>query len=600
MIAVHVAIVSPEQAASSSTGSFFPQEPACMMPLSASASKALSIFRSLIFFVLVGAALAVDPPPLFPSVVTDVQGRPPSQHYTAEVFYGDAWMSVYVFESTAKAAEKNPSNGYFAHLNGWTASWVSSQLPPGGGELLLRVRRAGGGSSISTAVVHPKSSGAIVVNISSTDGVVLSVSRHARIAVDFDGAMDENDTGPNYAGPPIKSFCWFVDAAPQTGSLPDPTAPNTVVVRPGDSWPSNLNPKNWPTVIFAPGVHRGPPVENNWTIFDLTPQTRYFFCAGAVVHAALVGGSQAWGQNGITVDGFGVISGEEMDRGGETNNSPVGISYKGLQNSSVLGVTLVDFPNHHLILGQLGQNTLSNVKVLGWRSNGDGLHVFGTWAVSDLFMRTQDDTMYLHCGDCATKFERITTWNDANGASFLFSAGGGSRESVTLTDSDVIYARASWAFWPGGRVFSQRGAQQGKVMSGVLIDNVRVEDSLPTMNAINIDMTTDGSGGVSTGAFSNVVFSNIAIANFSTMRKDFAGNPLPRGLPNLFFALSRTVNISNVAFINVTLAARPLGEIMADPTAFNISAADSIINCTVDGVPITASGSGSASLSWGP
>ena len=129
-----------QAAKSDSTGSFLPQEPACMMPLIASASKAQSIFRSPILFVLVAAALAVAPPPLFPSIVTDVQGRPPSQHYTADAFYGGAWTSVYVFESTAKAAETNPSNGYFAHLNGWTASWVSSQLPPGGGELLLRVR----------------------------------------------------------------------------------------------------------------------------------------------------------------------------------------------------------------------------------------------------------------------------------------------------------------------------------------------------------------------------------------------------------------------------------------------------------------------------
>ena len=26
---------------------------------------------------------------------------------------------------------------------------------------------------------------------------------------------------------------------------------------------------------------------------------------------------------------------------------------------------------------------------MGWRANGDGLHVFANWHVSDLFMRTQ-------------------------------------------------------------------------------------------------------------------------------------------------------------------------------------------------------------------
>ena len=38
-------------------------------------------------------------------------------------------------------------------------------------------------------------------------------------------------------------------------------------------------------------------------------------------------------------------------------------------------------------------------------------------------------------------FERITTWNDANGAAFVVSGVGSS-----LRNSDVIYARASWAW----------------------------------------------------------------------------------------------------------------------------------------------------------
>ena len=39
----------------------------------------------------------------------------------------------------------------------------------------------------------------------------------------------------------------------------------------------------------------------------------------------------------------------------------------------VRGVTFVDFPNHHLIIQATSRqrNVLSNVKVLGWRANGD-------------------------------------------------------------------------------------------------------------------------------------------------------------------------------------------------------------------------------------
>ena len=59
------------------------------------------------------------------------------------------------------------------------------------------------------------------------------------------------------------------------------------------------------------------------------------------------------------------------------------------------GVTLVDHPNHHVIAGVSGHCTAgapageaSNLKILGWRANGDGLHVFSAWRVSELFMRT--------------------------------------------------------------------------------------------------------------------------------------------------------------------------------------------------------------------
>lgn len=417
---------------------------------------------------LVGAALVAvqcTAQPLFPDVVIYVPGRPPSTHFTAELFYNGSWQSVYVFESVAKAEARTPySNGYFGHLANWTASWVSSQILPGQDQVMLRVRRADG-PAIASAAVHPASAHVQILNISSADGVTLAVDHPARVVIDFDGTLDATDTGPSFSGPPRHTFCWFIDAQV---ALPDPAAPGTVVVRPGDPWPTALNPLAWQTVILAPGVHRflpAPPF--NWTVLNLTAQTRYFLCAGAVVHAAFHGGAGAWGQNGVTVDGFGILSGEEMTRDTSTsdNESPQGVVFSGLRNASLLGITLVDFPNHHVILGQFAGDRLQNVKVLGWRANGDGVHVFGSWNVSDLFLRTQDDSLYLDCGGgAAASFERITTWNDANGVAFLFSPGGGSIETgVTLHDSDAIYTRTSWYWWGPNTVFVQRGVTNGQV-----------------------------------------------------------------------------------------------------------------------------------------
>ena len=283
------------------------------------------------------------------------------------------------------------------------------------------------------------------------------------------------------------------------------------------------------------------------TVLWQAPRTRYFLCAGSVVHAALIAGSNAgqkWGASSFVIDGFGVLSGEDMERTGSSaattargsglsasldkggNSSPQGITWAGVVNSSMSGVTLVDFPNHHLILGggsKNGFNELHGVKILGWRANGDGLHVFQNWHVSDLFMRTQgtsaltitrahilctppaidaisrfsadcshsssrhhaaprpphracvrallctyscaDDSMYLDSGGgTATTFDRVTTWNDANGCAFIYSAGGGDTSTNVLRDSTAIYARASWAWWSGGRIFGLRQTSTGRVM----------------------------------------------------------------------------------------------------------------------------------------
>jgi hypothetical protein len=555
---------------------------------------ALALLQLLILPAALGALQHAAPAPeLFPELVLDVPGRPPSAHFAAELFHRGAWTPVYVFETTSQASKQGtgqPSNGYFSHLVNWTASWVSSQLPadPPGASVLLRVRRAAGGAAIAAAAIHPASSGARVLNISA-EGVVLALDRPGRIAVDMDGELDATDTSANYAGPPRHTFCWFVDAQLPAAALPDPAAPHTLVVRPGEPWPSGLDPAAWGTVVFAPGVHHAPaPPANGWTVYSLAAQTRYFLCAGAVVHGAFAAGDGAWGQGGVAVGGYGVLSGEAMVRADDPDNeSPQGISFKGLRNASITGVTLVDMPNHHVIAGQADGNELRNVKVLGWRTNGDGVHVFSSWAVSDLFLRTQDDSLYLTCGEgCAAVFERITTWNDANGVAFLFSPGGGQAQAgVVLRDSDAIYARTSWYFWNNGgnNVFVQRGGAQGSVMSGVRVENVRVEDPLPAFNPFRIDLFSPG---VTAGTFRDISFTNVAVANFSTLRADLAGNPLPHGIPNsLFAAPAAGMNLTNIAFWNVSIAGAGMAELVRDATVFNLSKGN-LFNVTVDGVQI--------------
>ena len=382
------------------------------------------------------------------TVAADVPGRAASVHYAMEAQPASgegAWQPVFVMESTAKNAS---SQGYFDHINGFTSSWASVMLSPrNSGGVRVRVTRIVG-PPIFRAAVYPARSGATVAAITVKGAVEVLVPRAARFTLTVDGGLDDVDTGPNYKGPPIHTFSCFINPP-----LATPSGAGVLTIAAGKPIPPQL-PEGTTALVFGPGEHHMQPVlPSKWAIWTLPDSVRVHVPMSAVLYFAL----QSQLANNITVQGYGSISGEEMLRcpggspdqgpddhglgseGGNrdsktcTNNSPQGLSLKdfAVKQASISGITFIDFPNHHVIAGATNKpcgtegDTLSvieNVKVMGWRANGDGIHVFGHWLVKDVFLRTQDDSLYLQAGGpttCPTVFEGVTTWNDANGAAFM-------------------------------------------------------------------------------------------------------------------------------------------------------------------------------------
>ena len=95
------------------------------------------------------------------------------------------------------------------------------------------------------------------------------------------------------------------------------------------------------------------------------------------------------------------------------------------------------------------------VKIFTWRVNGDGINPFSNGMIEDCFIRTQDDSLYVN----GRGIRRVTTWNDMNGSSFVLSAL--PNRPLIVEDCDVIYSRAAWHQWSGGRVFNMRGEGEG-------------------------------------------------------------------------------------------------------------------------------------------
>jgi hypothetical protein len=156
----------------------------------------------------------------------------------------------------------------------------------------------------------------------------------------------------------------------------------------------------------------------------------------------------------------------------------------------VEGVTIADSAFHSLMLVspyKAGHpNEVKWTKIFTWRGNGDGINPFGNTLIEDCFIRTQDDSLYVN----GLGIRRTVLWNDANGSSFVLSGLPQLADrKLVVEDCDVIYARAKWHHWSGGRVFNMRGEGGRAAGAGVIFRNINIEDPRPTLQQFFICMT---------------------------------------------------------------------------------------------------------------
>jgi len=152
---------------------------------------------------------------------------------------------------------------------------------------------------------------------------------------------------------------------------------------------------------------------------------------------------------------------------------------------------------------------------------------------------------------------RVTFWNDWNGSTFVLSAL--PNREVIVEDCDIIYARAGWHHWTGGRVFNMRGLGARNCGQGVVFRNIRVSDPRPTLQHFLIAMQSlnpyfKGVGEVrrKPGHLSGVLFQNIDIAAPSVL-----------GERDILWG-DEGAEIKNVTFDNVTIG----GEKISDASHF--------------------------------
>ena len=475
-----------------------------------------------------------------------VPGFAASVHYTVRVRAATddgEWRDAFAFETACKTIEKK-TDAYFAELAGWTHTYVNFETA---GAVEIEITRVNG-QAVHTAAVHPqRKASACVVK----DGkVLIRLDKPCLVAVDIDGQMDAQDTGKGYKGPPIHTISIF--ANPPLVGKPNPNDPGVLAVKPGETPPSD---GSWTTLYFLPGVH------DVGLAFPLRANCQYYIPGDAMVYGTL--SNRKWGDGDhIRIFGLGTLSGSRLKNpkyvAPAISEKEYGryrpIEVIGTTDTRVEGITIADSATHSLMLVspyKAGHpNEVQWTKIFTWRANGDGINPFGNTLIEDCFIRTQDDSLYVN----GQGNRRTVLWNDANGSSFLLSGLPELTErQLVVEDCDVIYARAKWHHWSGGRVFNMRGEGGRASGAGVIFRNINIEDPRPTLQQFFICMTMPEPYSKSAekrgaGDLSGILFQNITIAAPSVL-----------GEPQILWGQA-DARIRNLTFENLTLAGKRVSE----------------------------------------
>jgi len=210
------------------------------------------------------------------------------------------------------------------------------------------------------------------------------------VAVEINGNLKEMMTV--FASPPIEG-------------KPNPDDPGVFKVVPGEMPPTD---GEWHTMYFLPGVH-----DLGKKAFPIRANKKYFINGDVWIDGGF--SSKKKHAPNARIYGLGVISGRkigwrEVDTGKACK--PMHLFGEGAQ---LEGVVIVNSP-HHSLMG-LSRNPdkpviMRNVKTHNWRTNTDGIHIFGHGIVEDCFIHGQDDCHY--CGSASQRaiFRRMVYWHD--------------------------------------------------------------------------------------------------------------------------------------------------------------------------------------------
>jgi hypothetical protein len=475
----------------------------------------------------------------------NIPGRTPSDKYTCRVKQvgSSVWQDAFVLQTISKP-RTNPTNGYTTNLLNWTASWIAFEFS--GTAVEVEIAKVGG-AAITKAMVRPvgHASAATIVG----GKVYVTFQNPSNINVDIDGQMEDRYTGMNYSGPAVHTISLFANPVFKKPNLNNP---RVYQLEPGETIPLSSS-TTWDTLVFKPGIHRiGTP-------YQISSRKVLYIPGDAVVHGT-IHPPDLWGANAAinwSVYGSGTLSGEEIAWDISTStNKPFTRQAAGVL---LEGFVVADPAHHTFNMNSTNHtddrfvNIYKNLKILGWRINGDGGNGFVNSTVTDCFYRVQDDAFYY--GGNKMKISNCVVWNDYNGSVVYVTKGANTLEESFFKDIKVIYHRAGWHYWEGGRVISFRDRGPGNVIRNVQIRNVLIEDPFPAFPPFYMKMLNPNNS-TALVDYDNIIIENVRQESPNVSRSGDANFGRPR---NTMLGLDDTRRFANITFKNCYYNNKGLG-----------------------------------------
>jgi len=369
---------------------------------------------------------------------------------------------------------------------------------------------------LESVTIRPASAGIKAVVKDDTASFILT--RPCKLSVEFNGSENR----------PLILFAGAPESYP--GGVPRPGQPG---VR-----------------YFAPGIYEVGEIR-------LADGETLYIAGGAVVKGKVV----VQGAKGVRILGRGILDGSIWEQG--TPPWAVLVSLDRCSDVEIRGLVFRDSACWTLVPSRCERVTVSDVRILNYRKNSDGINSVGCKhvVIDDCFVRNYDDSIVVKAlkpdmpDPEDIRVSRCVVWCDWGVAlGMTYEARTKTIRNLRFTDCDVIHAMACRA-----AIAVKNG--DAATVSDVRFENIRVEDARVMLLELLVDKDMF-SGDVEGGRIQGVVFKDVFLTG-------------GQFVPSQLVGLDDQHAVEDVTFENLRIHGKPVanaeeGKIAVNPHVRNV------------------------------